>query len=84
MTTIVLLVTLALSLLGAPLAAEAQPATHVYRIGRLSSGNPPAGPDPNLEAFRQGLRDLGYAEGQNLVLEVRYKPRHNFLSASGE
>jgi putative tryptophan/tyrosine transport system substrate-binding protein len=67
-----LLVTLALSLLWTPLAAEAQPATPVSRIGLLRSGNPPAGPDPNLEAFRQGLRDLGYAEGQNLVLEVRY------------
>jgi putative tryptophan/tyrosine transport system substrate-binding protein len=56
----------------APLAAEAQPPKNVHRIGRLSSGYPPAGPDPNLEAFQQGLRDLGYAEGQNLVLEVRY------------
>jgi hypothetical protein len=47
--TIGLLVTLAF--LFVPLAAETQPATHVYRIGRLSSGYPPAGPDPNLEAF---------------------------------
>jgi hypothetical protein len=64
--------TLALGLSLTPLAAEAQPATHVYRIGRLISGNPPAGPDLNLEAFRQGLRDLSYVEGQNLVLESRY------------
>ena len=70
--TLALLLTLALGLSLTPLAAEAQPATHVYRIGRLSSGNPPAGPDPNIEAFRQGLRDLGYVEGQNLVLESRY------------
>ena len=56
----------------APLTAEAQPAPPVYRIGRLISGNPPAGPDLNLEAFRQGLRDLGYVEGQNLALESRY------------
>jgi putative ABC transport system substrate-binding protein len=53
------------------LAAEAQPATHVSRIGRLTSGNPPTGPDPNPEAFRQGLGELGYVEGQNLVLESR-------------
>jgi putative tryptophan/tyrosine transport system substrate-binding protein len=70
--TLALLFILALGLSLTPLAAEAQPATHVYRIGRLSSGNPPAGPDLNLEAFRQGLRDLSYVEGQNLVLESRY------------
>ena len=58
-------------LLVAPLTAEAQPATHVYRIGRLSAG-PPRWADPDLEAFRQGLRDLGYVEGQNLVMESRY------------
>ena len=67
-----LLVTLTLALLVAPLAADAQPSTNVHRIGLLRSGTPPAGPDPNLEAFRQGLRELGYVEGQNLVLEVRY------------
>jgi putative tryptophan/tyrosine transport system substrate-binding protein len=67
-----LLITLALGLSLAPLAAEAQPAPPVYRIGRLISGHPPAGPDLNLEAFRQGLRDLDYVEGQNLALESRY------------
>ncbi len=67
-----ILITLALGLSLVPLTAEVQPAPPVYRIGRLISGNPPAGPDLNLEAFRQGLRDLGYVEGQNLVLESRY------------
>jgi putative tryptophan/tyrosine transport system substrate-binding protein len=70
--TLALLLILALTLLLAPLAAEAQPATQVYRIGRLGSGNPPVEPNPSMEAFRQGLRELGYVEGQNLVLESRY------------
>ena len=53
-----LLITLALGLSLAPLAAEAQPSPLVSRIGRLTSGHPPAGPDLNLEAFRQGLREV--------------------------
>jgi putative tryptophan/tyrosine transport system substrate-binding protein len=69
--TIGLLVTLAFGLLAAPLAADAQPPTHVHRIGRLQAG-PPSDPNPTLEAFREGLRDLGYVEGQNLVIESRY------------
>jgi putative tryptophan/tyrosine transport system substrate-binding protein len=64
-------VTFTLSLLVAPLTAEAQQATKVHRIGRLSSGSPTE-LNPNLEAFRQGLRELGYVEGQNLVIESRY------------
>ena len=64
-------VTLTLSLLVAPLTAEVQQATNVHRIGRLSPGSPTE-PNPNLEAFRQGLRDLGYVEGQDLVIEQRY------------
>ena len=65
-----LIVTLAFGLLLAPLTTEAQQPTKVYRIGRLSSWSP--SPDPNVEAFRQHLRDLGYVEGHNLVLELRY------------
>jgi putative tryptophan/tyrosine transport system substrate-binding protein len=70
--TIGLFVTLALSCLVVPLAAEAQPATKVHRIGYLIAGSSPAGPDPRLHDFRQGLRDLGYVEGQNLIIEPRY------------
>ena len=68
-----LLVTLALGLILAPLAAAAQQATKVHRVGLLTEagGNLPSGPDPSFEAFRQGLRDLGYVEGQNLVIEDR-------------
>jgi putative tryptophan/tyrosine transport system substrate-binding protein len=71
MTAIPLLMTLVLGFLVAPLAADAPQATTVHRIGRLIAGNPPAGPDPSLEAFLQGLHDLGYVEGQHLVIEHR-------------
>jgi putative ABC transport system substrate-binding protein len=57
-----------LGLLAAPLAAEAQPTTKIPRIGILRAG---PFPDPLVDAFRQGLRDLGYIEGQNLHLEYR-------------
>jgi putative ABC transport system substrate-binding protein len=70
--TIGFLVILTLSCLVVPLAAEAQPATKVHRIGYLIAGSSPAGPDPRLHDFRQGLRDLGYVEGQNLIIEPRY------------
>jgi putative ABC transport system substrate-binding protein len=56
-------------IVAAPLAAEAQPAK-VSRIGVLSPGSP--GPSPLLDAFRQGLRELGYVEGQNIRLEYRF------------
>jgi putative ABC transport system substrate-binding protein len=55
-----------------PRAAAAQTPAKVPRIGVLSPGSPPPGPDPNLDAFRQGLRDLGYVEGQHILLEYRY------------
>ena len=51
-----------------PLAARAQRPDRVWRIGILSFGPPGS---PNDLAFRQGLRDLGYIEGQNLVVEHR-------------
>jgi putative tryptophan/tyrosine transport system substrate-binding protein len=59
---------LTLSLLAVPLATDAQQPTKMHRIGLLHGGSPPP---QNLEAFRQGLRDLGYVEGQNLVIELR-------------
>ena len=56
-------------LLVAPLAAEAQQAAKIARIGYLALNS---GANPHLrEAFRQGLRDLGYVEGRNVVIEYR-------------
>src|SRR5229473_3041435 len=53
----------------APLAAEAQQAAKVARIGWLGAN---LAPNAHLkEAFLQGLRDLGYVEGRNLVIEYR-------------
>src|SRR5882762_3779733 len=69
MRLIGLAVILTLSLTLAPLAAEAQQAGKIDRIGYLSPS--PAAANPLSEAFRQGLRDLGYVEGRNLVIEYR-------------
>jgi putative ABC transport system substrate-binding protein len=68
-----LLGVLALALLAAPLAAEAQTSAKVYRIGLLG-GSPPTSPEasPLWGAFFQGLRDLGYVEGHNIDIEGRW------------
>jgi putative ABC transport system substrate-binding protein len=52
-----------------PLAARAQQPGRLVRIGFLSGG---AGPNPNVYGFQHGLRQLGYVEGQNLVLIYRW------------
>ena len=57
-------------LLAAPLAARAQQPGKVYRIGMLERTSP-ATNAANFEAFRRGLRELGYVEGKNLVIEYR-------------
>jgi putative ABC transport system substrate-binding protein len=66
------IITLVLGILVTAFAATAQPVGKVHRIGRLSPGSPAAGPNASLEAFQQGLRDLGWVEGQNLTMETRY------------
>ena len=52
-------------------SAQAQQPKKVPRIGFQSAGSPSANA-ARLEAFRQGLRELGYAEGKNIVIEYRY------------
>ena len=66
-----LIVTLALGIFLAPLAADAQQAEKVSRIGYLGAASPSAVPHL-VEAFRQGLRDLGYIEGRNIAIEYRW------------
>ena len=72
--TPIAVVSLALALLSAPRATEAQPAGKVHRIGFLGVGSARQSGTaaPNLAALRQGLRDLGYEEGRNLVIEYRW------------
>lgn len=68
---LVLMAILILALLAAPLVADAQPSGRPHRIGFLAGGSP--GPSAaNVEQFRQGLRELGYIEGQNIVIEYRW------------
>jgi putative ABC transport system substrate-binding protein len=56
--------------LGAPV--DAQPPRKISRVGYLA-GVSAAADAPRLEAFRQGLRDLGYIEGQNIIIEYRHE-----------
>ena len=70
------LVTLILSLLVVPLAAQAQPAGQMPRLGVLVPGMPPGEPGGWSDRFRQGLWDLGYVEGQTITLEVRWDAHH--------
>ena len=66
--TAILVVTLTFSV---RLAADAQPPGKVPRIGFLGVGSPAAFATP-VAAFRHGLRDLGYVEGQNVGMESRW------------
>jgi putative ABC transport system substrate-binding protein len=62
---------LAILILASVHLAGAQQSGKLPRIGLLFTGES-SPPSPNVEAFRQGLRDLGYVEGKNIVLEYRY------------
>jgi putative ABC transport system substrate-binding protein len=62
----------AVALLAAPLAAEAQQPGKVVRVGLLALGSLPAGSDVGEQAIVQGLKEHGYIEGQNLILERRF------------
>ena len=63
--------TIAGGFVAVPLAARAQPAGKVWRIGYLDQGSA-ARDQVFLDAFRQGLRDLGWIERRNVTIEVRF------------
>ena len=63
---------LGIGVLAAPVAAGAQQAGKAYRVGVLGAID-----SPPWEAFRQGLRELGYVEGRNLFLEQRFSGGRN-------
>jgi ABC-type uncharacterized transport system substrate-binding protein len=62
---------LATILLTTALPADAQQPVKIPRIGYVSGGGNTSNPGPYVEALRQGLRDLGYVEGKNFVIEFR-------------
>ena len=69
MRRIGLAVALAVSITLAPVVAEAQPGGRLPRIGVLASSSPEGS---YLYSLREGLRELGYTEGQNIVVEWRW------------
>jgi putative tryptophan/tyrosine transport system substrate-binding protein len=62
---------IAVLMLAVPVMVEAQPTKKVFRIGLLS-GNRSSPMPPQIEALRQGLRELGYVEGQTISVEYRF------------
>ena len=76
LSAIGLMLTLALGFLVAPLCSNAQQPGKVYRIGFLSALFPPSEPDWQQQSpFLQGMRELGWIEGQNMVIERRWAER---------
>ena len=53
-------------------SAQAQPSAKIPRIGYVSTTGDPNNPGPNVETFKRKLRDLGYVEGNNVLIEYRY------------
>src|SRR4029453_5881156 len=84
-STIGCLVTLALTILLAPLASDGQAAAKVPRIGFLLLTTNPDTAALVLEPFRQGLRERNYVEGQDIAVEYRFGERDDqFLDLATE
>ena len=71
LSTVAFSVTLTLGLFLAPDPSHAQSVAKMPRIGILTRAFDPHAPSSLYEVFRQGLRDLGYVEGQSITLEYR-------------
>lgn len=67
-----LLCSVGVLLLALSFAAETQQPTKIHRIGFLSGSGDASNPPTSEKAFRQGLRDLGYVDRKNVLLETRY------------
>jgi len=76
LTAIVLMIVAPLTL-AFTYSGEVQQPGKIPKIGILRTGSPP---DANIEGLRQGLRELGYVEGQNIILEYRWADRDERLS----
>src|SRR5258708_23677528 len=72
MTPAIAAIVAVLLLVVAPPTAFAQPAGKVWRIGYLSLTSDTVSYQPWLAALRDGLRDMGYLHGQNIIIEPRY------------
>ena len=53
-------------------ASDAQQSTRIPRVGFVSGSGDPSSPGFQVKAFKQGLIDLGYFEGKNVLVEYRY------------
>ena len=62
----------AVALLATPIAAHGQPSGRVHRIGFLGSTSPKSSHGAFVDAFRDGLRERGWVEGKNVVIEYRW------------
>jgi ABC-type uncharacterized transport system substrate-binding protein len=68
-------------LLAVAVIAEAQQPKKIPRIGFMSATGDPHTPGPQVEGIQQGLRDLGYIEGKNILVEYRYSEGKRDLNA---
>jgi putative ABC transport system substrate-binding protein len=76
MTAVIAIIVAVLLLVVAPPPASAQPAGKVWRIGYLSLTSDTESYRPWLAALRDGLRNLGYVDGENIIIEPRYAAGH--------